>query len=329
MRRGHPVFAYGGAISLFLPEEAGASVSTTDPAAPGGQLLPITEVEHLTGIRQATLRVWERRYGFPQPLRNRHGERVYPPDQVARLQEAQRLIQAGARPGRIFAGAAGQPALSLQAPAQASAEQQALTGMLRDYRLADLHLTCQLRLMDLGLRRFVTDWLAPLSAAVWEAWRAGELPVRCVHLFVQLAASVLQARLSTVRSTRHDRPKAVLATLAGDRQPLGILMAEAVLTTLDVECIQLGADVPAQEVAAAALESGAALVALSFGAAFPRRGLARAVAQLRGALPPRVALWIGGAGTLHAGELPAGVQVIASLGGIAAARAAWRPGEAA
>jgi DNA-binding transcriptional MerR regulator len=38
----------------------------------------IAAVERDTGIGKDTLRVWERRYGFPQPGRDSFGERSYP-----------------------------------------------------------------------------------------------------------------------------------------------------------------------------------------------------------------------------------------------------------
>ena len=38
-----------------------------------------------TGIARATLRIWERRYGFPQPGRDLRGERSYPDEQVRKL----------------------------------------------------------------------------------------------------------------------------------------------------------------------------------------------------------------------------------------------------
>ncbi|MGE0106807.1 MAG: MerR family DNA-binding transcriptional regulator, partial [Thiomonas sp.] len=40
--------------------------------------LSIAAVERDTGIGKDTLRVWERRYGFPQPHRDASGDRLYP-----------------------------------------------------------------------------------------------------------------------------------------------------------------------------------------------------------------------------------------------------------
>ena len=37
----------------------------------------IAEVERETGLGKDTLRVWERRYGFPTPSRDPQGERLY------------------------------------------------------------------------------------------------------------------------------------------------------------------------------------------------------------------------------------------------------------
>ncbi|MGZ8253883.1 MAG: MerR family transcriptional regulator, partial [Burkholderiaceae bacterium] len=63
--------------------------------------LPIAAVERDTGLSKDTLRVWERRYGFPQPLRDANGERVYPQDQVDKLRLIKRLMDQGHRPGKI------------------------------------------------------------------------------------------------------------------------------------------------------------------------------------------------------------------------------------
>ena len=50
-----------------------------------GVQLSISAVERDTGLSKDTLRVWERRYGFPNPVRDALGERLYPVEQVERL----------------------------------------------------------------------------------------------------------------------------------------------------------------------------------------------------------------------------------------------------
>ena len=49
----------------------------------------------LPGLRREQLYMWQRRYGFPAPLRDPFGDRVYPPDQVARLRLDQAIAVRG------------------------------------------------------------------------------------------------------------------------------------------------------------------------------------------------------------------------------------------
>src|SRR3954469_2066717 len=63
--------------------------------------VPIASVEQSTGIARATLRIWERRYGFPQPGRDARGERSYPDEQVRKLRLIADLMSQGQRPGRL------------------------------------------------------------------------------------------------------------------------------------------------------------------------------------------------------------------------------------
>ena len=69
-------------------------------------MMNISAVERDTGLGKDTLRVWERRYDFPQPVRDANGERLYPAEQVERLRQIKRLMDQGHRPGRLFAASA-------------------------------------------------------------------------------------------------------------------------------------------------------------------------------------------------------------------------------
>src|SRR4249920_3577787 len=61
----------------------------------------IREVVRITGLRREQLYMWQRRYGFPAPLRDPFGDRVYPPDQVARLKLIKQLLSEGWRAGAV------------------------------------------------------------------------------------------------------------------------------------------------------------------------------------------------------------------------------------
>ena len=58
-------------------------------------MLSIQEVSEATGIGPTTLRMWERRYGWPLPCRQTNGYRVFPPGIVHQLRRVQEWRQAG------------------------------------------------------------------------------------------------------------------------------------------------------------------------------------------------------------------------------------------
>lgn len=57
--------------------------------------LTIGDFVSRTGVNEPTLRMWERRYGFPQPERTRSGHRRYSEDQAALIDQVQILRRTG------------------------------------------------------------------------------------------------------------------------------------------------------------------------------------------------------------------------------------------
>src|SRR5207237_2849611 len=68
-----------------------------------GVVLNISAVERETGLSKDVLRMWERRYAFPKPIRDENGERQYSITEVGKLRAIKRLMDIGMRPGKIIA----------------------------------------------------------------------------------------------------------------------------------------------------------------------------------------------------------------------------------
>ncbi len=64
--------------------------------------LSIADVSKRTGISQAALRMWEKRYGWPKPERNDSGYRTYSEDLVADVARLAALIERGFSVGEII-----------------------------------------------------------------------------------------------------------------------------------------------------------------------------------------------------------------------------------
>jgi MerR family transcriptional regulator, light-induced transcriptional regulator len=289
--------------------------------------LTIAAVEREVGLSKDVLRVWERRYGFPSPERDAHGERLYPASQVERLRHIKRLMDQGHRPGRLLSLGPDQWP-SLAGPVAPSAtsvppdtELSAAIALLREHRATDLLERLHHRLARQGLMGFVQDTAAPLTAAVGDAWERGELQVHEEHLFTELLQRVLRQAIVSVPPGRS--PRVLLTTPPGEPHELGLLMAEAALALEGAHCISLGPQMPVGNIARAAAAHAADVVALSISAAFPARQVAPVLAQLRDELAPAVALWAGGAGMRRVPP-PDGAQRVSSFEEVTAALARWR-----
>jgi len=289
----------------------------------------IAAVERETGLSKDTLRVWERRYGFPKPHRDANGERAYPSDQVRMLRRIRRLMDRGARPGRIFA--LGVDALEAgtqgEAPRPAPGSLPSEIELLRAHRIAELRSALEQAALRGGLYEFVTGVAAPLTAQVGEAWAHGELQVYEEHLFSEQLQAVLRGAIARLDGAGAV-PRVLLSTLPGEQHGLGLLMAQAVFALEGAACVSLGTQTPVRELADAVRAEGAHIVALSASSGYPAGQLKDGVAMLRGALPAEVELWCGGAGARRLRQPAAGVRILGELADIRETLARWREARA-
>ena len=293
-------------------------------------MLSITAVERDCGLPKDTLRVWERRYGFPNPDRDANGERIYPDDQVQALRLLRRLIDAGHRPGKIV----GQPLEALARLASEfhgdardlTPEAERLLSLLRAADADGLRELLSGMLVRLGLRAFTAELAPVLNQAVGSSWARGELEIHQEHLFTEQFTAVLRGAINAARGAgaRHDGPLVLLTTLPQEPHGLGLLMAEAMFILAGCRCVSLGVQTPVGAIAAAARDHRADILALSFSSLMSAAQAQAGLAELRALAPTTVEIWAGGAcAGLRERE---GVRLIRGLDAVAPAVESWRAG---
>lgn len=262
-------------------------------------LVSISAAERETGISKDTLRIWERRYGFPQPVRDDNGDRAYSGSDVERLRIIKRLIDHGLRPGKVVTQSFSQLSTlsakqnqTLQDAALAG-EINAAIGMIKDNRLPELQKFLSQLLLRLGLLTFVTEILTPLNTYVGEAWINGDLQIFQEHAFTEILQNLLRHAILSYDSSGH-HPRILLATLPKEHHYLGLLTVEAVLTAEGASCIALGSQLPVTEIVFAAHTYRANIVALSFTGNYPVKTISECLANLRQELPLETEIWAGG-----------------------------------
>ena len=311
-----------------------------DAARDATLTLSIAAVERDTGLSKDTLRVWERRYGFPTPGRDGVGERAYPLVQVEKLRIVKRLLDAGHRPGRVVP----LPLQALQRLAEQTVDQpqrgaEALLGaadvrehlaLIRSHDLNGLRSALTHLLARVGVARFVLEVVAPLGAAVGDAWIRGQVEVFEEHAYTEIVQTVLRQAIAGIPAADEaSSPRVLLTTFPGEPHGLGLLMAQAMFALDGCHCISLGLQTPVWDTVLAARAYRADIVALSFTGCMNPNQVVDGLAELATKLPATVQVWAGGsAPVLHRRSVPR-VRALANFEAMANELQRWRQAAAA
>lgn len=283
------------------------------------ELFSLSEVVSATGFSAEVLRAWERRYGFPTPLRDGQGRRVFPAAQLDRLQTLRRLIDNGAKPSQVVspgsqAGRAisqGMPSASQTCAIGHDADVAHAMQLLGDHKVGHLSGHLSRCLARRGARGFVLDVAVPLTIAVGEAWHGRRISIYQEHVCTEIMRRILGSAASAIGDGAG--PAVLLATLPEESHGLGLAMVEVMLALEGCACVNLGLKVPVADVVAAAAGYRADVVALSFSSFYRPRQALGAIVRLRQELPEAVPLWVGGACSGLSQPLPAGVSRFLAL----------------
>ncbi len=279
------------------------------------EYLSIGAVERDTGIARDTLRIWERRYGFPEPSRNEKGERSYPEDQLRRLQRIRRLLDQGMRPGKVVALSDAdlgmlEAELFPETPLNDSIEHllavlQTTNGSYLEAALAEVY-------QQQGMQSFISETVVPLLHSVGERWAMGKLQIYEEHLLSEVLTRFLNSEISRIQKTAK-KPRVLLATLPGEEHTLGLLMVSAWLSSQEIAVINLGGEVPLDQIVSAVERFEADVLGVTFSGAYQYENIRTNLNELRESIAEGVDICTGGEGVRRLRKLPAGITKFTSL----------------
>lgn len=293
----------------------------------GDAHLSIGDLAAATGLSPDTIRVWERRYGRPQPVRLPSGHRRYTEEHVRWLRRVAAALSCGYRAGTVVRTSDEDLDRLLDEAEAAGADDEGVRALLARVRafdpagLADL-LADQHR--QLGTERFLEERLAPLLVSAGRMWADGTLDVRHEHFLSEVVEDVLRSIRLRLPAAGGKGP-VLLATLPGEVHGLGLQMAALVCAELGLPARVLGTETPIEEIVAAVGETGARAVALSISLSSGGVETDRKLNELRRRLPRGVRLVIGGRGARGVRRGVRGADYVESL----RAFATWLGGLAA
>lgn len=251
-------------------------------------LYNIGVVARMTGIPVATLRVWERRYGFPAAARTEGGQRIYSQHEVQRLRWVKARVDDGMQVGKAVhalqmtetaggaiergatgvgtGGATGTTAPSVpvtiplrptpghpnSAPGAPASSLAAFQGRLVEALLAhdldDANAVVGDALAVFPVETLVLGVLRPALVEIGDGWAAGRVSVATEHLASHFVRQRLMLWLATAPAPR-PVPPVVLACAPGEWHDIGLLMLGLMLSRRRWPIAYLGQAVPLADLA--------------------------------------------------------------------------------
>ena len=235
----------------------------------------IKQASRLTGVSEASLRAWERRYGVVVPHRNDSGYRLYDEEALAAVSTMRRLVHDGWSPA-VAADAVREgtvPAALEEVVGRETSDDDlhqpnAVTYMQRFLSSAARMDTAGIEeSLDGGFalgsfEHVVDSWLFPTLEALGEGWARGEIDVAGEHA----ASHAVHRRLSAAfdaAGSRSRGPAVVVGLPSGSQHDLGALAFATATRRRGMDVLYLGANVPVSSWEAAVRSRDARAAVLS------------------------------------------------------------------
>lgn len=277
----------------------------------------ISTVSKRSGVKSDLVRAWERRYQAVKPTRTEGGHRVYTDLDIARLKLLNQATSSGHSISQIANLSLEELKALLRKESEASPQSLVESTPINGSRLhiaEDYVQKCyasvlafdahgleskfENAIVELGTELFIEKLLNPLLTLIGDRWRTGEL--RPVH--EHMASSIVRSLTYILRNNNPcpaNAPRMIVTTPLNQLHELGALLAGIIAELKGWKVTYLGANLPAEEIAAAVRYTTAIAVTISISYKNDDVLIAKELRRLRKLIGNDVALIVGGRAAGH------------------------------
>ena len=271
----------------------------------------IGTVSKRSGVKSDLVRAWERRYEAVKPTRTAGGHRVYTDQDIARLKLLNQATSHGHSISQIaqFSLDELKKLLQQEDALSSSIGQSNLLGSDKQFLAEDYIEKCyaavlafdargleahfENAIVELRSQAFIEDLVTPLLTRIGDRWKKGEL--RPIH--EHMTSSVIRSLTYILRNNNpcpEHAPRMIVSTPIGQLHELGALLAAIMAELNGWQVTYLGANLPAEEIAAAAKFTHARAVTISISFNAEDHIVPKEIRRLRKLMGNDVALIVGG-----------------------------------
>jgi MerR family transcriptional regulator, light-induced transcriptional regulator len=289
-------------------------MTSRQPHDPSQPTYPIRIVCALTGLNPITLRAWERRYGFIEPIRTPGGHRLYTQEQVDRINRTLSMLASGMQIGAAARAVRRSAASSSPTDLWTALRGQAIAAIMRfDESALDAIYESALGLQPIEV--VTRELLMPVLEELGRRWESAEGRIAEEHFFTTYTRNKLGARLQLRRGIA-PRSRLLCACAPGEHHELGLLLFALAAHDQNVACVVLGANTPFDELAPACRRARCDGIVISMSMQTEAAGLERDLREVvRETNRP---VFVGGEASALHGDAIAGAGAIvigADIGG--------------
>jgi methylmalonyl-CoA mutase cobalamin-binding domain/chain len=273
-------------------------------------LYPIRYASRRTNLTPHVIRAWEKRYKAVVPQRSQKNRRLYSEDDVQRLYLLKIITDAGhnisqvaqltsdelehlARQENILGPRSrNEQPKTLQPEAVDDYYTQCLAAV-RNLDSDGLERSYDQAAVDLTRTALVRDLIMPLFEEIGNLWRKGSMKILNEHMATAITRNLL-VNMLRASGAADSAPRILIATSVGQWHDIGALVVALTAADSGWQPVYYGPNLPAEEIAAGARQSGARAVALSITHLLDQPSLADELRKLRRYLGRELALFVGG-----------------------------------
>ena len=234
-----------------------------------------------TGLSPHLIRIWERRYRAISPARTPTNRRLFSESDLKRLRLLRLAVDAGHSIGQIanleeralrdlLARSTERPSDDQRSPFPADREVarvqtvdlDSLISAVKRFDSKALEKGLSAAALSLTRPKLLDEVVAPLMARIGDLWAEGTLRIAHEHMATAVVRNFF-ASLGRAYEIPPHAPAIVIATPLGQIHEVGALIAEAAALTVGWRTVYLGANLPAEEIAAAVIANNASALGLS------------------------------------------------------------------
>ena len=213
----------------------------------------MSQIEVLTGISAHKLRIWERRYGFPKPMRTNTNIRYYSDEQLKKLLNVGILNRNGYRISVITK-------MSLEElhenvtnilsniTSEFQDEINALILNMLEYNEKDFQSVFQRSVIRRGFLETVTEVIYPFLNQIGILWGTNKVIVSQEHFITNLIRQKIISAIDALPLPMENAPSITLFLLDSEDHEIGLLLSYFIAKSLGWHVFYLGQCVPAHNI---------------------------------------------------------------------------------